>query len=134
MQRSRILNSTIATTGDITSNTEQAPSDEEPFANAVKFFDDERLYFNDDKSLDAPIGARSTRARQRCEGSGPEFLRLGDGPGARIAYPGNALNRWLAERLASSTSQADAKPHARRWASRRRKKIAQATANKSKVD
>lgn len=56
-------------------------------------FEDDRLYWTRDPALRA-IAPYSTMAHWRCEGRGPAFIKLG----ARVAYRGADLNRWLDER------------------------------------
>ena len=45
----------------------------------------------------------STLRQWRCRGRGPNFYRVGDGPGARCRYPASELEEWLAERHNRST-------------------------------
>jgi len=47
---------------------------------------------------------KSTLDKYRLTGSGPAFVRLGDGPGARIGYRFCDLQAWLATRVRRSTS------------------------------
>lgn len=89
-----------------------------PPSRDAEIFARDKLYLNDDPALDA-IGKPSTRNRWRSQGYGPVWIRLGDAPGCRVAYLGAELNQWLSERMAASTTEADAKPTAKRWASRR---------------
>jgi predicted DNA-binding transcriptional regulator AlpA len=43
------------------------------------------------------IKAQSLRLR-RMRGQGPPYIRLGDGPTSRVAYPAEDLEAWLASR------------------------------------
>ena len=56
-------------------------------------FDENRLYLTADPALKA-LGPYSTLAHWRSEGRGPAFIKLG----GRVAYSGEALNKWLTER------------------------------------
>lgn len=56
-------------------------------------FDDNKLYYATDPALRA-LAARQTLAHWRHEGRGPDYIKVG----ARVAYLGSALNRWLASR------------------------------------
>ena len=55
----------------------------------------------DDPALSALI-PYSTMAHWRCEGRGPAFIKLG----ARVAYLGSDLNRWLGDRRIEPTDEA----------------------------
>ena len=46
-----------------------------------------------------------TLRRWRCVGGGPPYVRLGRGPGARVAYRLSDLNEWLNMRTFASTSE-----------------------------
>jgi hypothetical protein len=50
--------------------------------------------------------APATLAKMRCLGGSPEFLRLG----RKIVYERGALDLWVAQRRACSTSDADRLP------------------------
>ena len=56
-------------------------------------FDESKLYLIDDPAL-KPLGTYSTLAHWRSEGRGPAFVKLG----ARVAYAGKDLNRWISSR------------------------------------
>ena len=56
-------------------------------------FDDHKLYLNGDPALRV-LGRPSTLAHWRSEHRGPAFIKLG----ARVAYHGSDLNRWLETR------------------------------------
>lgn len=55
--------------------------------------------------------SKSTLAKWRVFGCGPQFLRLS---GNRVAYRPADLDAWLATRLVSSTAEADRKIPGRR--------------------
>ncbi len=56
-------------------------------------YENDRLYFTDDPALKA-LACYSTLAHWRSEGRGPAFIKVG----AKVAYRGSALNRWLEAR------------------------------------
>lgn len=61
-------------------------------------FDEDTLYLTDDPAL-LVLGRPSTLAHWRSEGRGPAFIKLG----ARVAYRGSDLNRWLIARTVRPT-------------------------------
>lgn len=63
-------------------------------------FEYDKIYLNDDPDLDI-LAAPQTRARWRCEGQGPAFVKLG----RRVAYLGRDLISYVERRRVSSTSQ-----------------------------
>lgn len=56
-------------------------------------FDDGKLYLTNSPELKA-IAPYSTLAHWRSEGRGPAYVKLG----ARVAYSGEELNRWMESR------------------------------------
>ena len=56
-------------------------------------FDESKIYYSDDPALRV-IGARQTLAGWRSKGIGPDYIKIG----SRVAYAGEALNKWLAAR------------------------------------
>lgn len=63
-------------------------------------FDADKLYFTDDDAL-LILGPYSTLAHWRSEGRGPAFIKVG----ARVAYLGRDLNRWLLARRVPTADQ-----------------------------
>ena len=62
-------------------------------------FQDDKLYLTDDPALRV-LGPYSTLATWRSKGVGPAFIKIG----ARVAYRGEDLNRWLEERTVRTTA------------------------------
>ena len=56
-------------------------------------FDETKLYLTNDPAL-KNLGAGSTLAHWRAQGSGPAYIKIG----GRVAYSGAALNQWLEAR------------------------------------
>ena len=55
------------------------------------------------QELSARLGiAVQTLARWRCEGRGPEYLKIGS---RRVAYPADAVNAWLQDCKAASLAR-----------------------------
>ena len=54
-------------------------------------FDESRLYFTKDTAV-LTLAPYSTLAHWRSEGRGPRYVKIG----ARVAYRGSDLNKWLA--------------------------------------
>lgn len=51
------------------------------------------------------LGLRPQTLRKwRVTGDGPQYIRLGDSPRARVAYRREDLDRWLADRTWRSTA------------------------------
>ena len=59
----------------------------------------------------AYLGIRPQTLRKwRVTGQGPRYIRLGDGPRARVAYRADDVREWLDARTFSHTSEETAKP------------------------
>ena len=65
-------------------------------------FDDKKLYLTDSPELTA-LAPYSTLAHWRSEGRGPAFIKLG----ARVAYSGEELNRWIESRTVRPVDDGD---------------------------
>lgn len=64
-------------------------------------FDPAKYYRPQDPELRI-LGAIQTLARYRCEGIGPDFVKLN---GGRILYKGEALNAWLESGTVETSTQ-----------------------------
>ena len=62
-------------------------------------FEKDKLYFTDDPAL-RDIGPYSTLANWRSQGRGPIYIKVG----ARVAYSGADLNRWLEQRTVQTAA------------------------------
>ena len=58
------------------------------------------LYRPDDEKLTV-IFKRQTWAKMRCDGRGPNFLRIG----GRVFYEGETLNQWFASHTKRTTDK-----------------------------
>ena len=63
-------------------------------------FDETKLYPTNDPAL-KNLGAGSTLAHWRAEGSGPAYIKIG----GRVAYRGGDLNLWLESRIVRPTAE-----------------------------
>ena len=53
----------------------------------------------------ALLGLQAQTLRKwRLQGLGPPYVRLGDGPGARVAYRQGDIDAWVAARVYTSTA------------------------------
>ena len=68
-------------------------------------FEADKLHFTDDPAL-LILGPYSTLAHWRSEGRGPAFIKVG----ARVAYLGRDLNRWLLARRVATSDQPEDQP------------------------
>ena len=46
-----------------------------------------------------------TLRKQRMQGRGPRFIRMGDGPNARVCYRLSDIRTWIDRRVRTSTAE-----------------------------
>jgi len=46
-----------------------------------------------------------TLRKQRMQGRGPRFIRMGDGPNARVCYRMSDIRTWIDKRVRRSTAE-----------------------------
>jgi predicted site-specific integrase-resolvase len=64
--------------------------------------DDAKKYLTPDEAARLIGAASQTLARWRCEGGGPQFIRVG----RKIMYGADDISVWMNSRRVSSTSEA----------------------------
>ena len=55
-----------------------------------------------------------TLRKQRMDGRGPKFVRMGDGPNSRVCYRRSDVRSWIESRLRRSTAEDHAEAARRR--------------------